>query len=144
MLFLSSRRVNAFLCGCSLEVEFRKYRFKHPCTCSPCGCGVRLFFRCRYGFHNFVQDKVYVLSFGVRRIGFRKFKRASRSMRLRFRFGGPFGDFSAFFFDLVFILVSGLVLGAFWDAFGTQNGAQNRSQDGQKGVLEPTSENIRK
>ena len=55
--------------------------------------------------------------------------------------GGPFGDFLALFFDLVFMLVFDLVLDAFWDAFGTQNGAQNRPQDGQKGVLEPTSEN---
>ena len=58
--------------------------------------------------------------------------------------GGPFGDFLALFFDLVFLLVSGLVLGAFWDAFGAQNGAQNRPQDGQKGVLEPTSEKHQK
>ena len=54
--------------------------------------------------------------------------------------GAPFGDFLALFFELVFMLASGLVLGAFWGAFGAQNGAQNRPQDGQKGVLEPTSE----
>ena len=38
-------------------------------------------------FHNFVQGKVYLLSLGVRRMGFRKFKRASRSVRLRFMLG---------------------------------------------------------
>ena len=54
--------------------------------------------------------------------------------------GGPFGNFLALFFDFVFTLISGLVFGAFWGAFGAQNGTQNRPQDGQKGVLEPTSE----
>ena len=54
--------------------------------------------------------------------------------------GGLFGDFLVFFFVLVFMLVFEGVLGAFWVAFGAQNGAQNRPQDGQKGVLEPTSE----
>ena len=58
--------------------------------------------------------------------------------------GGPFGDFLALFFDLVFMLVFDIVSGAFWDAFGAQNGAQNRPQDGQKGVLEPTSEKHKK
>ena len=56
----------------------------------------------------------------------------------------PFRDFLGLFFDLVFMLVSGLVLGAFWGAFGAQNVAQNRSQDGQKRVLEPTSEKQQK
>ena len=43
-LFLSSRRLSRFLWGCSLKVGFRKYRFKHRCTCFRSGCGVLLFF----------------------------------------------------------------------------------------------------
>ena len=42
------------------------------------------------------------------------------------------------------MLVFERVLNAFWVAFGAQNGAQNRPQDGQKGVLEPTSEKHQK
>ena len=85
--FLSSRRLSRFLWGCSLEVGFRQYRFTHRCACYPCGYGVLLFFVAGICFHNFVQGEIYVLSFGVRRIGFCKFKRASRSMRLRFMLG---------------------------------------------------------
>ena len=98
------------------------------------------FFRFKYGFHNFLRGKVYLLSLGVRRIGFRNFKTRFPFYATQVYVGGPFGDFLALFFDLVFMLIFDLVLGAFWDAFGAQNGAQNRPQDGQKGVLEPTSE----
>ena len=82
-----SRLLGRFLWGCSLEVGFRQYRFKHRCACYPCGYGVLLFFVAGIFFHNFVQGEIYVLSFGVRRIGFCKFKLASRSMRLRFMLG---------------------------------------------------------
>ena len=141
---MSSRRVNPYLWGCSLEDGFRKYRFEHRCTCSPCGYGVLPFFRCMYGSHNFVQGKTNLLSLGVRRIGFRNLKRASRSHAKTGLCWGLFGDFFGLLFVLVFMLVFEGVLGAFWVAFGAQNGAQNRPQDGQKGVLEPTSEKHRK
>ena len=48
---------------------------------------VFLFSSVQLWFHNFVQGKVSLLSLGARRMGFRNFKRASRSMRLRLCWG---------------------------------------------------------
>ena len=82
------------------------------------------FFRCRYGFHNFVQGEIYVLSFGVRRIGFCKFKRASRSMRLRFMLGvlleSCWLSFSTWF--------SYWFLDSFWVPFGAHLGPSMEPQ----------------
>ena len=71
------------------------------------------FFRCNSFFYNFVQGEIYVLSFGVRRIGFCKFKRASRSMRLRFMLGDCLETYCVFY-GFVLIVFSD----AFWGAFG--------------------------